>query len=85
MAAYTVNTTPQQETLLGNLVPVVNAERNLRGLPALTNAEFIQNQAIRGVLDTAQQIRGDIRERLFGALDTATPSQLNQIKTVLGL
>lgn len=85
MAAYTVNTTAGQETTLDYMLPIVNAKRVAAGQGTITKPQLVQGAFNEKVADLREQALADQKAPIVPALDNATPSQITQIKTILGI
>ncbi len=85
MAAYTVSTTAGQETTLDYMLPIVNAQRVAQGQSTITKAQLVQGCFNDKAGDLKEQALADQKVLIVPALDSATPSQISQIKTILGI
>lgn len=85
MAVYSVNTTAPQETTLDAALLIINARRATAGQAALTKTQVVQLASDDRIQDFRAQVNADRRAPIVPALDNATPAQITQIKTILGL
>jgi len=87
MADYTVTLTSQQESGFTRALTYINEIRAMENPPlgAITKAQAMQGLAIERITQEFNNSKEWERGKLQGALYEATPAQIAQIRTILGI